>query len=233
MRRAIVCLLLWGATAAVAQPGYMGKKTVVGIEALAYPAFGDYWAFNGIHGYRVLPSLNRRVGVVARRALSRIHTVGGAAYYIDAAQRYEYFDSLTSVRALGKLAYQAYAVHATMRWYTAFNAGSLAPIGLYHQADVFLMRYSARDLTGRYPHSAHDFQPMTDYGVAYTLGLQHVFWKNLTYDVGMQTALPLGYLRYRFNLRSGPTLSQPRAAMASRMMFQYIFNLKAGIGVIF
>jgi len=234
MKYFLVYLLLLPFGIAFGQlPGYAGKKTVLSVEVFGYPAIGNYLNYRKVPGFENGIGLNARSSIQIERIVSRTASIGVAVGKFNTTAFYSY-SLANNTESIGKLSLNATPIHGFVRLYDLKNFGSLAPMGVYHQIDVFFIPYHIRDITGKLdPTSIGKTLNYTDIGTAYTLGIQRVFAGSFTYDVGLQVGLPLDLVSSKFGLSESTTLDDMHSRGAARVLFHYLFNIKAGIGWVF
>lgn len=234
MKYFLVCFLLLPFGILLGQlPGYAGKKTVLSVEVFGYPAVGNYLNYRKVPGFDNGIGLNARGSIQIERIISRTTSIGVAVGTFHTNAFYPY-ELPNNKEAIGKLTLNATPIHGFVRLYDLKNFGSLAPMGVYHQIDIFIIPYNIRDITGKLaPANIENPLHYTDLGTAYTLGIQRVFAGSFTYDVGLQVGLPLDLVSSKFGLSESTTLDDMHSRGAARVLFHYLFNIKAGIGWVF
>lgn len=211
-------------------PGYLGKKNLISADGLAYLAIGDYVNFL-YYDTTGRPGLNLKMGFQVERVISRNHALVAGVQGFDTQKAYLYPDPATPKQAsVSHLSLRARSASLGFRWYNRSGFGLPAPLGLYHQADVFVMRYHITDPSGLYPGSQGVNTICWDGGVAYSIGLQRIILGSMMVHGGVQSGIPIGLFLTRFDLLRTITLDDPEAKAAARVFFHSLFMLRAGVG---
>lgn len=214
-------------------PGYTGKKNIIELEVFGYPAIGNTLNYRNQEGYNGHIGLNLRSSLRLERVLSRTVSVGVSGGTFSTRAIYPYKNP-KNIQQFGYTAINATPIHVFTRLYDLKRFGSLAPIGVYHQFDVFVLPYTIRDVTGKLdPGNSVVPERYLDGGVAYTIGVQRVFSSSFSYDIGAQIGLPFDLVGSKFGLSRTTTLDDMHSRGAARVLFHYMFNLKAGVGWVF
>lgn len=168
----LLCALCWPAMGQVS--GYLGKKTVVGVEAGFFPN-----AWQMIQQEDPL-AINLRLGFQAERIVSRQLSVGGhvAAFSTSAAYRVD--------SAAGRMRLLGQQIGVDFRAYSPVRRGNLPPLGPVHRFGIAYVFYQARDLNRRYfPDGRPDLGRYQAALIQYTLGTQRVWNDRYTTFAGL------------------------------------------------
>ena len=203
------------------------------MDGLLYPAAGDYINFL-YYDSTLRPGLNGKLGLQLERVLTRNQSLVAGVQAFRTHKAYLYPDqSLPKLYGVSQLDIHARSASIGVRWYNRSGFGLPAPLGLYHQADIFVMQYRVTDPTGRYPGSKPVDALCWDGGIAYSLGMQRILFNRMMIHGGIQSGLPVGLFLTRFDLIRTITLDDPEAKAAARIFFHSLFALRAGVGWVF
>lgn len=144
--------------------GYLGKRTIVGLETSAFP---NLWqsAFND----RPV-ALNLQTGLQAERILTRTLSVGASAQYFSTKSFYN-----TDVVS-GNMSMRGYQIGIDLRAYSFQKNGNIPPLGAMHRFGISYLNYWLRDDNRRYfPDGRKALGRYEAALLSYTLAFQRVF----------------------------------------------------------
>ncbi len=155
--------------------GYLGKRTIVGMEMSAFP---NVWQY--VQGERPI-RLHWQAGLQVERIVSRRISAGASWHFFSTPLAYS-SDSLS-----GTIALQGSHVGLDFRTYPYKRQGNLPPIGTFHRAGVSFLHYRLVDNAQAYdPAKGRNLASYQGLLLTYTLGHQWVWADQFTTNVGVR-----------------------------------------------
>lgn len=173
--RIIVVLLMAAGNLAMGQvSGYMGKRTIVGLETRVFPNL-----FQSAFNDRPV-ALNLQAGLQAERILTRTLSAGVSWQYITTQSFYD-TDAVS-----GNMSIQGHVVGIDLRAYTFQKNGNIPPLGPMHRFGVSYLTYWLTDDNRRYfPDGRKELGKYEAAILSYTLASQRVFWDKYVLTTGV------------------------------------------------
>lgn len=214
----ICCVFLLGGLNLSAQvSGYLGKRTIVGIETRFFP---NVWqTLSNDQPVR----LNAQAGLQMERVLTRSLSAGIHVQALSSRTFYE------TAQGSGRIAISGQQFGIDIRSYTFRKRGNIPPLGPQHRFGLSFLRYQLRDLNlNYYPDGRRDLGTYQAAVLNYSLMTQRVYLDKYVLSTGVNFSWVIPFTPSGFPLTDSFLWDRS----VSRLRGFFAGQLVVGIGVL-
>lgn len=196
-------------------PGYLGQRNTLALSVYSFPNARE-WIRDASP---LRPNTRVELGweYVFSRRMSLRSYLGG----LQTRMQYE------RPSGIGQARIEAQVLGVEMRFFNLIRRGNLAPVGPYQSISFSYLRYTARDLDGRFRPDDTALGRYGDWVLALNIGTQRIIHDRLFFHIGMQGAWVMNL--FRPELPDWQT--EVRSLSIGRLRGHLALNFMGGIGV--
>ncbi|MEO1449522.1 MAG: hypothetical protein AAFV07_08315 [Bacteroidota bacterium] len=196
-------------------PGYLGQRNTLAVSVYTFPNAREFLRGTSGLGFNGRAELGWEH--VFSRRMSLRSFLGGFQTQLGYERAAE----------TGKARIEAQVLGVEMRFFNLIRRGNLAPIGPYQSVSFSYLRYTARDLDGRFRPGDTALGRYGDWVLALNVGTQRIIRERLFFHIGMQGAWVMNL--FRPDLPDWQT--EIRGLSIGRLRGHLALNFMGGIGV--
>jgi hypothetical protein len=217
MHRVVLLILLVLQTSLLTAqvPGYLGRKTLIGIGIQISPSLiSRDLSVSPIH-------FQERIEV--SRVLSRNFALGISLNSIHSALNYSWHGKQGVAGIAGM------AAGLNVQVYHFARGGNIAPIGPFEKLEILYVGYRMRDRDGNFfSDGRENLGSYSDLAIGLTLGTRRILSGSIFYSGGLQFAYATGW----FNQSGNPDELELKRLSSSLLKGYFAVNLSLGIGIL-